>query len=142
MSVEATLLLSGLGNDICSPFFNKQGELHAILQGAGEIIKIDPVKGSVETVHSTGGQPAGATFDAKGQVLYVGDFAHGAILAVVDGGQDTVVGVYEDKPLKGPNSVVAALDGTIFFSDSGPLGETGAAKICSYQYSIVVFYVM
>jgi len=36
-----------------------------------------------------------------------------------------VVDVYEDKPLKGPNSIVFDLNGTMFFTDSGPLGETG-----------------
>jgi sugar lactone lactonase YvrE len=31
---------------------------------------------------------------------------------------------YEEKPFKGPNSAAAAKNGTIYFTDSGPLGET------------------
>ena len=39
---------------------------------------------------STGGQPNGAAFDANG-TLYVGDFAHGAIVAVDNDGEAVVI---------------------------------------------------
>jgi len=66
----------------------------------------------------------GAVF--SGSTLYIADFAHGSILGVQKGGeQEVIVGVYEDKPLKGPNSIVSDSIGNLFFTDSGPLGETG-----------------
>lgn len=58
-------------------------------------------------------------------MLFVADFGHAAILAVrKDGHHELVVGVYEDKPLKGPSSIFMS-SGDIFFTDSGSFGETG-----------------
>eukprot|EP01032_Pedospumella_encystans_P010388 gene10388-12147_t len=121
--LKATVFVSGIGNDLCSPFFNASGKLHAVRQNAGNVITIDGV-GNTQVVSSTGGQPSGAVFTSDG-VLYVSDFGHSAILSVqADGQQDLVVGVYEDKPLKGPNSINIT-KGDIFFTDSGSFGETG-----------------
>lgn len=120
---KATVFVSGIGNDLCCPFFGTNGKLHAIRQNAGNIITIDNV-GNAQVVCSTGGQPSGAVFSSDG-ALYVSDFGHSAVLSVQsDGQQDLVVGVYEDKPLKGPNSVQIS-KGDIFFTDSGSFGETG-----------------
>lgn len=120
---KATTFVSGIGNDLCSPFVNSQGKLHVIRQNSGNIVSIDSV-GNTHAVCSTGGQPSGAVFTNDG-VLYVADFGHSAVLSVQpDGQQDLVVGVYEDKPLKGPNSVHIT-KGEIFFTDSGSFGETG-----------------
>ena len=120
---KATSFVSGVGNDICCPFFNIDGKLHAVRQSAGTIITIDGV-GNTQSICSTGGQPSGAVFTEDG-ILYASDFGHSAILSMQrDGQQDLVVGVYEDKPLKGPNSISIA-NGDIFFTDSGSFGETG-----------------
>ena len=125
MTNKATLFLSAIGQDITAPFFNGVGQLHAILHDSGEIVVIDDTNGQVDTLHSTGGQPSGASFDLSDGTLYVADFAHAAVLAIQsDGNQESVVGVYEDRPLKGPHSILAA-HGNIYFTDSGPLGETG-----------------
>lgn len=53
-----------------------------------------------------------------------------------DNVQQTLVSVYEDKPLKGPNSICVGKDGTIFFSDSGPMGETGLHNPTGSLYMI------
>lgn len=134
-TVRAESFLSRIGNDVCCPFFDNQGLLHVILQDAGEIIMIDSA-GRVKRIHSTSGQPSGAVFDSAG-TLYVSDFAHGAVLAVQrNGEQDIVVEVYEDKPLKGPNSITMDSKGTVFFTDSGPLGETGLHSPVGSLYMI------
>jgi aspartate beta-hydroxylase len=121
---RATPFLEGVGYDVCCPFFDDADNLHYILQNSGEIITIDS-SGQAERLHCTNGQASGATFDSQG-ALYVADFAHAAILAVqpYENQQEIVVGVYEDKPLKGPHSIDSFND-SIFFTDSGPLGETG-----------------
>ena len=69
-------------------------------------------------------------------VLYVADFGHAGILAVrKDGNQELVVGVYEDKPLKGPNSIYLS-NGDIFFTDSGTFGETGLQSATGSLFAI------
>lgn len=121
--IAAAVFVSGLGQDLCNPFFDEEGTLYVTRQNNGGIFTIDKVGNTMPYVN-TGGQPNGATFN-QDNILYVADFAHGAVLAYsTDGQQETVVGVYEDKPLKGPNSV-SIVDGDIFFTDSGAFGETG-----------------
>jgi len=80
----------------------------------------------IQTVHSTQGMPSGGMFDKDG-TLYVTDFAHGSVLAVQldTGDQESLVGVYEDKPLKGPNTITQDKFGNFYFTDSGPFGQTG-----------------
>lgn len=126
VTVKATVWIEDLGKgDLCSPFFNDlDNTLHVILQKSGEILSVNSF-GQTRPVYSTGGQPSSAVFDHENSRLLVADFAHGAVLALTfDGGQETVVAVYEDNPLKGPNSLLLTPNG-IFFSDSGAMGETG-----------------
>jgi len=123
MSRKATVFISGIGNDICSPFFDANGKLHLIHSNSGSVVTINHV-GNSQNICSTGGQPSGATYSPEG-ILYVADFGHSAILAIQpDNQQELVVGVYEDKPLKGPNSI-KIVNGDVFFTDSGAFGETG-----------------
>ena len=72
------------------------------------------------------------------------DFAHAAVLLVKDDAANAqghlgqphqlsshpqaplvIVNEYEGKSLKGPNSAIFDSAGQLFFTDSGPLGETG-----------------
>lgn len=124
--VVAKVWLQDLGKgDICSPFVNPlDGTLHVIFQKAGDIMMVNSF-GQLQKVYSTGGQPSSAAFDHDNARLLVADFAHGAVLALTpDGSVNSLLSVYEDRPLKGPNSIVVTPT-TIFFSDSGALGETG-----------------
>jgi sugar lactone lactonase YvrE len=120
---KASVFISGISDDICSPFFDSAGKLHLVFQNSGAIKTINSV-GNTQSICSTGGNPSSAVYSPDG-VLYVSDFAHAAVLAVQkDSEQELVVGVYEDKPLKGPNCVNIT-NGDIFFTDSGAFGETG-----------------
>ena len=132
---QAAPFLEGVGYDVCCPFFDDAENLHYILQNSGEIINIDS-SGSADRLHCTEGQPSGAAFDGQGS-LYVADLAHAAVLAVhpIDGQQELVVGVYEDKPLKGPHSIVSS-QGSLFFTDSGPFGETGLHSTTGSLFAI------
>lgn len=122
---KASLFIQDLGKgDLCSPFFSDAGDLHVILQKSGEILSVNQF-GQTTKKYSTGGQPSSACFHPETGRLLVADFAHGSVLSLAtDGQQDHVVGVYEDKPLKGPSSITMSA-GSIFFTDSGALGETG-----------------
>jgi sugar lactone lactonase YvrE len=123
-TIRSKPFIQNLSRDITSPFFDFNRNLHFICQNSGEIMMINELE-KVERVHMTHGQPSGAIFDKEG-TLYVSDFAHEAVLSVShDGGQEIVVGVYEDKPLKGPNTLIQDQRGNLFFTDSGPPGETG-----------------
>lgn len=124
-TVKATTLISDISGGICSPFLDKSGDLHVLLQDVGDVLLVEKSGKRVHRMHCTGGQPSSALFDKNG-ILYVTDFGHAAVLAVQDGGQqEVIVGTYEDKPLKGPSSIVQDSKGTVYFADSGPLGETG-----------------
>jgi len=46
-----------------------------------------------------------------------------------------IVGVYEDKPLKGPNSIFIN-NGDIYFTDSGSFGETGLHSATGSLFTI------
>lgn len=105
---RASVFVEGVGNDICCPFVDLENNLFYVLQDSGGIIAIDQ-SGETERIHSTDGQPSGATFDEQG-ILYITDFAHCAVLAVHEAGNDKqehVVEVYENRPLKGPHSIAA-----------------------------------
>ena len=123
---RASVFVEGISNDICSPFVDLSNNLYYILRDSGEIFALDST-GQTDRIHGTEGQPNGAAFDDQG-ILYIADFAHAAILAVHEAGtdqQELVVAVYEDKPLRGPHSIVTGDNGSVYFTDSGPLGETG-----------------
>lgn len=123
--VKARVFFENLSNDICSPFFDSSGFLHFIMQDSSNIMMINQAN-QVEVLYSTNGQPSSGNFDKNG-LLYVSDFGHGSVIVIQEGSSDheTVVDVYEDKPIKGPSGVVSDASGNIYFTDSGPFGETG-----------------
>lgn len=120
--LQTQVWLTDLGDgDLCCPFQGSNGQLCIVFEGSGEVYEAAK-NGMLRKVHGTGGQLSGATV-TNGR-LYLADFAHGAVLSAANDDQELVVGVYEDRPLKGPNSIISAGD-SIFFTDSGPLGDTG-----------------
>ena len=119
--------LEGVGPDIAAPFFNDSNLLHVV---SGNDILCVSSTGSVTKIKSTGGSPAGAIFYNDG-LLYVADVEHSAILAM-DSKNTTsnesilIANVYEEKPFKGPTSIIChPSNGSVYFTDAGPLGETG-----------------
>ena len=103
----------------------------------GEVHLLEPKAGNATRVvaNLAGGQVSGAAYDNEGANLYVADLAHAAVLLVVEpeeakegkGAEAEVeefVKDYEGEGMVGPNSVCCGPDGSLFFTDSGPLGET------------------
>lgn len=82
----------------------------------------------MEVAFSTGGQPSGLVFDQQGS-SFIADQAHQAILSQCLTDQrieiTPVIKDFDGKPLKGPNSLFfSEKNNCLFFTDSGPLGET------------------
>jgi len=82
----------------------------------------------MDVAFSTGGQPSGLVFDHQGS-SFIADQAHQAILSQTMGERGLeitpVIKDFDGKALKGPNSMILSeKNNSLFFTDSGPLGET------------------
>jgi len=87
----------------------------------------------MESWGNSSGQPLGLEFDQQG-IAFVCDAAHQAIFRImrVEGEDGSVrqdiepyVREYEQSQFLGPNSLcLSRLTGTLYFTDSGPFGET------------------
>jgi len=82
----------------------------------------------METAFSTGGQPTGLVFDSQGS-SFIADLSHQAVLSqTVTDNRIEIIPVIKDfdgSALKGPNSMVLSdKKNCLFFTDSGPLGES------------------
>lgn len=123
---------------VTSPTFSPNGELMTISQ-TGEIFRyvgVDTVDGvQVESWGNSSGQPYGLALDQ--QSAYVCDAAHQAIFHITrTEGDDGVprqevepyVREYEGQALLGPHSLTISKDGMVFFTDSGPIGETSLSN--------------
>ena len=70
------------------------------------------------------GSPSSLCVDVEGAV-FVCDVAHQAVFRHGEDGQlSEFVKEYEAKPFKGPSAMLLDSAGNMFFTDSGPLGET------------------
>jgi sugar lactone lactonase YvrE len=123
---------------VTSPVFSANGELMTI-SITGEIFRytgVESVDGvQVDSWGNSSGQPAGLAMDQAS--AYVCDAAHQAIFRIArveadDGVRQEVepyVRDYEGQALLGPNSLTISKDtGMIFFTDSGPMGETSLSN--------------
>lgn len=135
-TVRSKQFLTNLTNDIISPFFDDNKTLHFICSSSGDIMMVNELE-KIERIHTTHGQPNSGIYDKDG-ILFITDFAHCAVLSLTSNNeQDMVVGVYEDKPLKGPNTIITDQRGNLYFTDSGPFGETGLNNPYGSLYAIV-----
>lgn len=119
------------GSKVCSPFVRKgaqDGEVHYVSAGTGEVFVYTPALSSHSSVVFSGGEPYAAQFDSTGR-LHIADCAHAALLRVDDSGQPGVmVKAYEERSFRGPSSIAFGENESIYFTDSGPLGETTLEK--------------
>jgi sugar lactone lactonase YvrE len=142
-------LIATGGRGLSSVCFDGDRRLYATSSNDGTLYVEED--GRLLEVSTTGGVPSGLAIDHT-NALHVLDFAHAAVLLVKDEiaaatshhahhniGQVApsassssnqhsplvIVNEYEGKSLKGPNSAVFDSAGQLFFTDSGPLGETG-----------------
>lgn len=121
---------------VTSPTFGPGGDLFAI-STSGDIYRYvgstetDEGNFSVESWGDSSGQPFGLVFNPQA-VAFVCDAAHQAIFRITrleDDGQyqqkiEPYVREYEQSQFLGPNSLCLGKDGVLYFTDSGPMGET------------------
>jgi len=108
------------------PTEDSEGNLFCVSTN-GDVFLMTP-EGSMEVNFSTGGQPTGLVFDMQGS-SFIADQAHQAILSqtVTDNRIEItpVIKDFDGSNLKGPNSMILSeKNNCLFFTDSGPLGET------------------
>lgn len=133
----ASIIVEGLGEAICGPFFDANGMLHVLDSVSGSLILVnmlDNPPSKTEVINSEGA-PAGAALDSKG-VLQIADIGQAAVLSIENGEMRKVAFEYEQMPFKGPNSVAFDDIGNMFFTDSGPLGETSLETPTGSLYMI------
>lgn len=130
--------LQVIGNEypVTSPTFGPSGDLFAV-SSAGDIFRYSTEgydnEFQMEAWGNSSGQPLGLDFDSQG-VAFVCDAAHQAIFRILrverEGGTfahqiDPYVKEYEQSQFLGPNSLcLSRQTGMLYFTDSGPLGET------------------
>jgi len=121
---------------VTSPTFGPSGELFAI-SASGDIYVYSAVEGydnefATDSWGQSQGQPLGLDFDNQG-VAFVCDAAHQAIFRINRVEQDgnvvhqiePYVKEYEQSQFLGPNSLcLSRQTGMLYFTDSGPFGET------------------
>lgn len=129
----ATEFVEGLQREPIFLFVSPQDSALNLILNDGRIMKMT-VTGAMSLVYATGGSPTSAAYSTTSKSLYIADMAFSSILAIDESmigsssssRHEVIVSEYEDKPLKGPSCVVThPKDGSIFFTDAGPMGETG-----------------
>eukprot|EP00164_Ancoracysta_twista_P001352 GFYU01001762.1.p1 GENE.GFYU01001762.1~~GFYU01001762.1.p1 ORF type:complete len:279 (-),score=57.12 GFYU01001762.1:155-991(-) len=120
--------------NLCSPVFDHQNVLCVASQN-GEICRVSP-SGTLESFANSGGSPAGLAFTSEGDT-YICDHVHQAVLLRNENNDlNEVVKEYEGQNFKGPSSVVFDSSGTMYFTDSGPMGETSLANPRGSVFSV------
>mmetsp|Transcript_7936 Transcript_7936/g.28248 ORF Transcript_7936/g.28248 Transcript_7936/m.28248 type:complete len:284 (-) Transcript_7936:94-945(-) len=135
-SAAATVYVSG-GDGTASPAFDPSGRLFVASPGGGAVQTESEEKGAeLVEVANTEGTPVAVAFNPKGS-MYVADLAHGAVMNWADdGAPHLVVREYEGTAFKGPSSLLFDSSGTLYFTDSGPLGETSLQDASGSVYCI------
>ena len=121
--------IEGVVDGIWSVTEDLDGNLYVVCK-TGDVFSV--VDRQCQQLYNTGGQPTSLAFDSQGSA-YICDQAHQAILCQTDVENRVevtpIVRDYESKPLLGPNSVVLSEHNNfLYFTDSGPMGESTIAN--------------
>jgi sugar lactone lactonase YvrE len=107
------------------PTEDSEGNLYTVSTN-GEINQIS--EGQMVVKYSTGGQPTSLVYDSEGSA-FIADMGYQSILSAqsTDGKVEisSVIKDFDGAPLNGPNSMILSENNNmLFFTDSGPMGET------------------
>eukprot|EP00347_Sterkiella_histriomuscorum_P002308 403368657 len=119
------------------PTEDQDGNLYTVSTN-GDVYQV--TEGQMEVAFTTGGQPTGLVFDMQGS-SFIADQAHQAILSqtVTDNRIEItpVIKDFDGNALKGPNSMILSeKNNALFFTDSGPMGETSLENATGSVFAI------
>merc|ERR1712070_249555 len=123
---------------LCSPVMDSEGQLFvtANLQGKVHHVAEGDNTGQLAMGTDMLNTPSAVSFDADG-MMYICDMAHGAILCLSEEDElSEFVREYEGKNFLGPNSMVFDDKNNVYFTDSGPLGETTLSRPVGSVYVV------
>merc|ERR1711934_180072 len=124
---------------VCSPILDESGEwfVSANLQGKiYHVAKTDGGACELAMVTDMLNTPSAVSFDADG-MMYICDMAHGAILCLSEEDElSEFVREYEGDTFLGPNTMVFDDKSNVYFTDSGPLGESTLSKPSGSVYVV------
>eukprot|EP00611_Tribonema_gayanum_P018089 TRINITY_DN31152_c0_g1_i1.p1 TRINITY_DN31152_c0_g1~~TRINITY_DN31152_c0_g1_i1.p1 ORF type:complete len:324 (-),score=26.28 TRINITY_DN31152_c0_g1_i1:28-855(-) len=123
MAKQAAVYIEHAGIGICSPLFDKEGCLQYLSQATADLLSLNNAKVPV-SVANVGGVPAGAAY-ARDGTLFTADLLQCSVQSHQHNAQQRIAASYDDRPLRGPSAVAVDTAGTVYFTDSGPVGETG-----------------
>jgi len=122
------------------PSCDRQGNLYFVDWDAERVYRVTPA-GQVSIFAETGGIPTGSKFHKDGR-LYVADGKRG-IIAITPAGQLQVLATeYQGQRFRGPNDLVFAFNGDLYFTDpagSGPENPIGAIYILRANGEVELF---
>ena len=113
-NVNPTVVASGFISPE-GPSFDRKGVLHFVDWDARNIYRVTPDGQVSEFVH-TGGVPTGSKFHRNGH-LYVADGDLGILDISPAGGIRVVAAEHEGRRFRGPNDLVFAFNGDLYFTD-------------------------
>ena len=97
------------------PSFDRKGILHFVDWDAQIIYRVT-LEGQVSPFVNTGGVPTGSKFHQNGH-LYVADGDRGILKISPEGETQVVVSQWEGQRFRGPNDLVFAANGDLYFTD-------------------------
>merc|ERR1711990_335729 len=111
---------------LCSPVLDADGQLFVCSNLQGKVHHVAEGDGASQLAMVTDmlNTPTSVSFDADG-MMYICDMAHGAVLCLSEEDElSEYVREYEGKNFIGPNSMIFDDKNNVYFTDSGPLGES------------------
>lgn len=113
-TVAPEVVASGLQSPE-GPSFSAQGVLHFVDWDAGNVYRLTQ-EGSLSVFVHTGGVPTGSRFHPDGR-LFVADGDLGILALSPDGEMTVVAAEWQGVKFRGPNDLVFAPSGDLYFSD-------------------------
>jgi gluconolactonase len=111
---EPCVLASGFQSPE-GPSFNREGILHFVDWDAQVVYRVTP-DGQVSPFVNTGGVPTGSKFHRNGH-LFVADGDWGILDISPEGESQVVASGWEGERFRGPNDLVFAANGDLYFTD-------------------------
>jgi gluconolactonase len=137
--VEIRTLAAGIGFTE-GPLWTRDGRLLVASVSRGLVVELDPASGRTLGAAETGGGPNGLAEDSAGWIWVAqngGTVVPSRSQRPASPGLQRVDGTTVHDVIttgqRAPNDIVEAPDGSLWFTDPGPPGDTGHGRLCSYD---------